>query len=322
MPVWNGESYIKEAIDSVLNQSYMELELIICDDGSTDNTHSIIEKYTLIDSRVKSVSQLHSGKVKALNRAFETSKGQFIVLLAHDDVLYKSSIARRVQSLEDHEVEVCFHNGYICNDTLEPRRLLYPKDYLVRRNLLEVVRRNPIGGGVIGFSRRIAEEVFPIPDYLKFEDWWISFVCILNTEEIEFINDPLILYRIHRKNDNGTLQPTSFGIVKDMSRHYSVYEAFIGYLREFSNASPKEKAHVHEAITQNQKLVFRAVDGKLTFPSLRVLRAAGIKKFLITQLAAKGKYELIKALKDRCFRKDKAKLSAIDPHDVSNKVEE
>jgi len=316
MPVWNGANYIREAIDSVLNQDYQNLEIIICDDGSTDNTYSVIEEYTFVDPRVKLVSQAHSGKVKALNKAFKISKGQFIVLLAHDDVLLKNSIAKRVQSLEDHKVEVCFHNGYICNDKLEIQRLLYPEDYSVGRDVKNVVRRNPIGGGLIGFTRRIAEEIFPIPDYLKFEDWWISFICFLNSAQVEYINEPLVLYRIHDKNDNGTLQQTSYGIVKDLSRHYSVYEAFIDYLREFPNASPREKAKVHKTIVQNQKLVSRTVAGRLSFPSIKVLRAAGIKKFLITQFAAKGKYELIKAIKSRWFCKEKSERSAGDSSNV------
>jgi len=98
MPVYNGEKYIKEAIDSVINQTYKNWELIIVNDGSKDNTEKIIKSY--YDKRIKYFCQENRGVSAARNKALELAKGKYVTFLDSDDYLPPNSIKARVEYLE------------------------------------------------------------------------------------------------------------------------------------------------------------------------------------------------------------------------------
>lgn len=83
MPVFNGEIYIKKAIESVLKQSLTDFELIVVNDGSTDKTKDIIESFD--DSRIKLISQSNKGPGAARNAALKIAKGDYIMFLDSDD---------------------------------------------------------------------------------------------------------------------------------------------------------------------------------------------------------------------------------------------
>lgn len=97
MPLYNKEAYVEEAIKSVLNQTYPNIELIIVDDGSTDGSDSIAKRF--ISDKVELIRQVNRGVSKARNVAFEHSKGDFIQFLDADDVLDSRKIAEQVNIL-------------------------------------------------------------------------------------------------------------------------------------------------------------------------------------------------------------------------------
>jgi len=86
MPVYNTEKYLAEAIESILGQTFKDFELIIIDDGSTDNSLSIIEKYAKIDSRIKFISRDNKGLISTLNQGIELSQGKYIARMDADDI--------------------------------------------------------------------------------------------------------------------------------------------------------------------------------------------------------------------------------------------
>jgi len=100
MPVYNTEKYIEEAIQSVLMQTYKHWELIVIDDGSTDNTRSIID--TFKDERMQVISQENAGVSVARNRGLDIANGKYITFVDADDVLPDESLEVRVFFLEQH----------------------------------------------------------------------------------------------------------------------------------------------------------------------------------------------------------------------------
>lgn len=97
---YNASQFIKEAILSIINQTYTNLEIIIVDDGSTDNTHKIAEYYSLIDQRIKLFKlNRNSGPSIASNLALEGAKGDFIARMDADDVAYLDRIEKQVDFL-------------------------------------------------------------------------------------------------------------------------------------------------------------------------------------------------------------------------------
>lgn len=82
MPVYNTEKYLGIAIDSVLSQTFKDFELICVNDGSTDDSQNILERYSILDSRIKIVNQANSGCAsKARNRALDLTKGIYIYIV-------------------------------------------------------------------------------------------------------------------------------------------------------------------------------------------------------------------------------------------------
>ena len=106
LPVFNGEQFLSQAIDSVLGQTYSNLELIIIDDGSTDNTSEIINNYT--DTRIKSIQQNNAGPSAARNRGVEEAVGDFVAFIDADDTYSLFKIAEQALFLEATDADATY----------------------------------------------------------------------------------------------------------------------------------------------------------------------------------------------------------------------
>lgn len=95
---YNYERYLPEAIESVLSQTYRNFEVVICDDGSKDNSRGVIEAYAARDSRIKPVFQENGGVGSALNSAYAATSGPIISMLDADDLFAPEKLARVVES--------------------------------------------------------------------------------------------------------------------------------------------------------------------------------------------------------------------------------
>lgn len=93
MPVFNGEEFLHEAIDSVLRQTFQDFELIIVDDGSTDRSVEILKKYENQDSRVKLLYSDHAGAGEARNNALKIAVGEYLCFVDSDDLFNKNMLA-------------------------------------------------------------------------------------------------------------------------------------------------------------------------------------------------------------------------------------
>ncbi len=106
MPAFNADEYLREAIESILGQSYAYFELIICNDGSTDESASIIQSYT--DPRIVYLENpQNAGLVFTRNRLVSAAQGQYIALMDADDIAEPNRLALQVHHLEHGGVDVC-----------------------------------------------------------------------------------------------------------------------------------------------------------------------------------------------------------------------
>ena len=95
MSVFNGSKFLADAIQSILSRLFKEFELIIVDDGSTDNSLNIIRSFESADSRIKVISKLNEGLAKSLNAAISASQGDFIARMDADDIGYKNRLEKQ-----------------------------------------------------------------------------------------------------------------------------------------------------------------------------------------------------------------------------------
>ncbi len=112
IPVYNVEEYLRECIDSVLKQTYEELEIILVDDGSTDTSGDICDAYAQKDERVQVIYQKNQGQAVARNTGFAKAKGKYIYFLDSDDWIVPETLEKLVKKAEQENAEVVFFDAY------------------------------------------------------------------------------------------------------------------------------------------------------------------------------------------------------------------
>ena len=100
MPVYNGDKYLQEAIESILNQTEGDFEFIIINDGSTDDSPALIDKYRELDSRIKVITQENKGLISSLNTGIDEAKGKYIARMDADDVSLPERFRTQLEYME------------------------------------------------------------------------------------------------------------------------------------------------------------------------------------------------------------------------------
>lgn len=114
IPTYNGASHIRETVDSVLSQTYKNFEIIVTDDGSTDNTLDILQEYK--DDRIKIFkNEKNRGLPGNWSEAVKKAKGEFVKVLCQDDLLFENALERQVDALSDPEVLCVIGNSVVIN---------------------------------------------------------------------------------------------------------------------------------------------------------------------------------------------------------------
>lgn len=120
IPAYNAASYISETIESIKAQTYQEWELLIVDDGSTDNTKSIVNSYCEIDERIKYIYQVNGRQGKARNNGLAHASGEYIAFIDADDLWLPEKLTTQVEQLETLGVSMVFCNTYIFSEKFTP----------------------------------------------------------------------------------------------------------------------------------------------------------------------------------------------------------
>lgn len=102
LPIYNGEAYLKLAIDSVLNQTFKDFELLLLNDGSSDSSEKIIDNYVKKDKRCKKFSWQNQGLIKTLNTGIEKAQGEIIFRMDADDVCHPQRFEKQLSYLESN----------------------------------------------------------------------------------------------------------------------------------------------------------------------------------------------------------------------------
>ncbi len=108
LPAYNRENFIENCIDSVLNQTYTDFELLVIDDGSEDSTVEVIERLMNKDSRIKLIKASHKGVSSARNLAIENAKGEYIFFIDSDDYIHPDLLKILSEKMADKEINMAF----------------------------------------------------------------------------------------------------------------------------------------------------------------------------------------------------------------------
>ena len=124
IPVFNTREHLPECLDSVLSQSFSELEIICVDDGSTDDSGDILHQYAEQDNRIKVLNQENRGASSAKNRGFALASGEFFTIVDSDDILLPGALLKLYSAINSEGADI-IHGGYITRNERTGRRYLH-----------------------------------------------------------------------------------------------------------------------------------------------------------------------------------------------------
>ena len=195
LPVFNGEAYLAQAIESILNQTYTNLELIIVDDKSKDSTPQIIKDYMTRDARIQSYRNKKNRKLpRSLNIGFLHATGEYRTWTSHDNLYDPEAIETMVRALEENP-----EAGLVCADLRRIDERGEVTGEIRLREPEEIYLTNTVGACFLyrhEVSKRIGGydvELFLAEDY----DYWIRL-----SKLAPFIHLPEILYSVRTHPDN------------------------------------------------------------------------------------------------------------------------
>ena len=209
MCTYNGEKYLKEQLDSIINQKYKNIEIIITDDCSNDNTISIIKQYQKKHKQIKLYkNQKNLGFIKNFEKAISLCQGDYIALADQDDIWKKDKIKNFVKDISNNIL--IYSDAIIINEEGEEQNhfLVSPKKNLIKGNNNKAfLFNNCISGNTLMFKKELIPHILPIPDKVSFHDIWIAFVAS-TYGKITYTDRSFTLYRRYseqitskRKND-------------------------------------------------------------------------------------------------------------------------
>ena len=215
MAVYNGEKYIEEQLDSILEMLGENDEIVISYDESTDKTYEIICRYRENDSRIKVFQNSARSVESNFNNAVEHCQGQYIFLADQDDVWINDKINSMVTFMqENQEVKVLIADGYITDEKLNKTSEVF-EIYNTTANPIRNFVKGTYLGCQMAFSADIRKLVWPVKTNPPLpHDLWLG-VMGARYGKVALLNEKTILHRIHEKNYTHTSKMKIFQVIKN-----------------------------------------------------------------------------------------------------------
>lgn len=196
MATFNGEKYLKEQLDSILCQLDFKDEVIISDDGSTDETLNLLNEYKN-DKRVQVIKNPRKGVVSNFDNALRNSNNEVIFLSDQDDIWLPNKVEVVKKCFLNSEKDLVLHNGLIFQDNVDVLNKLLIKK--MRHGVMINVLKSCYWGCCMAFKRNLLHHILPFPSHVPAHDQWIGLVAEKRRQSI-FLNKPLIMHRVHKNN--------------------------------------------------------------------------------------------------------------------------
>ena len=339
LPVYNTEKYLPQCLDSVLNQTLKEIELICIDDGSTDNSLNILESYAEKDNRIQVLTQSNKGQGAARNRAIELARGEYVYFMDSDDFLDLNTLEETYNCCEEKYLDFVMFQLINYDDVTKVYSEIdyYNMDFITEMVGDKVFNYNDLSSKTISvavspcnklFNRKFLSRIDArFPEGLKFEDNVFFFKVFLAAKRVYFIRKHYYKRRrregsttaSHYEKYSDTIQVADKVI--DVFKSYDLFDIFEERLYNFKIHSifhwfEKVEDEYREdffykikenfkLIEDDEKLLNRYMD-MLWFKNkhllINVLKSDNLKEFDLSM----DLFELNK--KNKSLKKDKKRL--------------
>ncbi len=245
MPAYNAGKYIGESIESVVRQTYPDWELLIVDDGSTDNTADVIKPYRLKDSRIKYFYQENSKQGAAKNLAIKHSKGEYIAFLDADDLWLKDKLQISMETISHSACSLLFTDCFIF-DGAAPLNFSGVKTmgvgmavYEGRSALLSFLHYNKIPNLTVVVKKEALLQAGGFTNKIVAEEYEMWLRLLANGAVFKSIASPLSCYRVHDES------------ITAQDRHATL--EIIEIIKVFAKKHPDYKAEVQKIVREKIK---------------------------------------------------------------------
>ncbi len=268
MPVYNAGFYLKEAIESIIQQSYTDFEFLIFNDGSSDSSAEIVKSFT--DSRIRFFDfETNSGYVVHLNTGIAESKGKYIARMDADDIAHPLRLEKQVAFLENNP-EVSVVGAWLQTIEDQPDIFKYPETH--GEIMMTMLNENPMGHPVVMMRKEVllTNHIKYEQDYVPAEDFKL-WTLLSGLTRLANIQEVLLFYRKHQQQistrkaeiQNYNVLRTQFELLKTLvpnSKHEFLLYEKIKKIRYEDN-----RLFVHSAGSFISDLI-KANDRQLKFP--------------------------------------------------------
>lgn len=201
---YDGEKFLEKQLESIFLQTYPNLEIVIIDDGSTDGTLSIVNKYTALYKNVKFfLNGERLGYIKNFEKGCSLSKGDFIAFCDQDDYWHKDKIKRLVEEIDIYPM--IYSDSVLCGEKLQPIGANI-SDRVSTQSFHSCIQQAVfcrVYGNTILIKRSLYQQAAPFLSIIP-HDWWLCYVATLHGG-IKYLNEPLVYYRQHSFNVFGAV---------------------------------------------------------------------------------------------------------------------
>jgi len=232
LATYNGERFILDQINSILDQMEDTDELVISDNGSNDGTLKLLANLT--DVRVKILTCHKLGVVANFENALRHANNDLLVLSDQDDVWRPGRLAAARASLEHHDLSIV--GLTFVNQKLEPMS----RPSAVRQpapSLLSTILRNGYTGCGMAFRKELLHAALPFPSRVAMHDWWIAVVALGIGASIDISTEEMILYRRHDDNVSVTGNLSNNSLVDQFCTRLHLVSGLINRLSRYHTSN-------------------------------------------------------------------------------------
>jgi teichuronic acid biosynthesis glycosyltransferase TuaG len=224
MPAYNAEKTINKAIDSVISQTYKNLELIVINDKSTDLTGEILKSYEKKDSRIHVLNNdINSGVSYSRNRGIEYARGKYIAFLDSDDIWQKDKICKQVALMQKKNAVLSYTASAFINS--EGKRFHYIMPAQEKTSYKTLLRKNLVSCSSAMVKSSVMKNM-KMPNDRMHEDYYIWLTILKNEKFAYGINEPLLIYRVQKNSKSSNR-------LKSAMMAFNTYNA-VGYNKVIS----------------------------------------------------------------------------------------
>jgi len=194
LPVYNGEKYLIEAIDSILVQTFVDFELIMIDDGSTDGSYRILQEYENRDARLRVFTRKNQGLVATLNEGIELARGKWIARMDQDDIALPQRFEKQLSWLEKTGADIC--GSWVQRFGTYDKRVvrLHQKDEVIKT---EILFSSPFVHPSVMMRTVLAKKLHYDASCEKAEDYDLWVRAAVEGWKMTNVPEVLLWYRVH-----------------------------------------------------------------------------------------------------------------------------